>query len=121
MDHAVPLHAEIAQQRRTRRTEPKGRILHHRLAAAHGLEEVVEVVVAVGVPGRCRESLGVFGRRPGRMLYRVLGAVLVDDLLLHRIRKGRYRVPGFLRRRHTRHGDRVCPSHDLHLTFGAGE
>ena len=52
VDDLATLDAEIAEQGGAGGTEAEGRIFDHRFTAANGVEEVVEVIVAVAIAAR---------------------------------------------------------------------
>src|SRR4051794_36973334 len=119
VDDLATLDAEIAEQGGAGGTEAEGRIFDHGLSAADRLEEVVEVVVAVGVVLGRGELLNVLRERAGEMFLRILLAILVDVLLLHSFGKGGNGVAGFGFGRGT--GDRDSIAADGHEAFGAGK
>jgi len=100
MYNRIPLDTQVAEQRSPRSAEAENSILHHRLAAAHRVEEVVEVIVAVAVSRRSRIGILTERRQPSSMLLRILLLVILEKPRLHGlgIRSDRQSRPLFTRR-----------------------
>ncbi len=88
MDHASPLDTEIAEQSGAGGAEAEGGVFDDGLAAADGGEEVVEVVVAVGVSTGGCVLFDCLGWRAVRMRHGIFLAILLEVILLHGVGKG---------------------------------
>src|SRR5271154_4726864 len=76
MNDAIPFDAEITQQGGACSAKAEGCIFDDGLAAANGIEEVVKVILAVGVAIGGNELLNVLWQRPTWVGDRILLAVL---------------------------------------------
>ena len=119
VDDVAAFDAEIAEEGRTSGAEAEGCVLNDGLAAADGVEEVVEVIVAVGVAGRRDEFLDFLRRRPAGVLDGIFFAVLFDVLPLHGVGEGGNGVAGLGCKRSAGDGDGVAGN--LHEPFRACE
>src|SRR5271155_285986 len=93
--------AEVAEQRRSRSTETKHCIFHHRLARTDRGKEIAEMIVAVAVSSCCRIFLVPQLRRSHGMLARVFFPVLFRHFLLHRLGEASDKKAGALLERRT--------------------
>src|ERR1700678_538124 len=119
MHNASTVYTNVAQESRACCPKAEGRVFADGMAAADGVEEVVEVIVAVGVTGWSCELLDVLGQRTFGVLEGIFFAILREVLSLHGVGERGDGVVGFGCERRAGDGDGV--SGNLHDAFGAGE
>src|SRR5215469_5742077 len=118
MNHASAVHTEITQQSGAGGTKAEGGIFDDRLTIPYRIEEVVKVIVAVGVAGRSGEPLDILRQRASGMHKRIFLAVLLQVLLLHGIGESGNDIAGIDGAWGPGNSDGV--PRNLHKTFRSG-